>query len=64
LQAGVAFLEALAAVMKTGPVSATNGANAQPVLQIPLPAPEVMRRGVTALQAILQGLHPNEPASE
>jgi hypothetical protein len=54
MQAGVAFLEALAAVMKT-PMGETNG---QSMLQIPLPSPEVMRRGATALQTILQGLSP------
>ncbi len=60
IQAGVAFLEALAAVMKTPP-GETNG---QSMLQIPLPSPEVMRRGATALQTILQGLNPPPDAQE
>ena len=58
MQAGIAFLEALAAYMKANATGSTNGTNGPPVLQIPLPPPEVMRRGATALQTILQGLTP------
>jgi SNF2 family DNA or RNA helicase len=58
MQAGVAFLEALAAAMKT-PGGEANG---QTMVQIPLPSPEMLRRGATALQTILQGL--NSPTKE
>jgi SNF2 family DNA or RNA helicase len=58
VQAGIAFLEALAAYMKASPTAATNGTNGPSVLEIPLPPPDVMRRGSTALQTILQGLTP------
>ena len=67
MQAGVAFLEALAAVMKAAPSVETNGArSAQPMLHVPLPSPDVLRRGATALQTILQGLNvpPAEPLKE
>ena len=33
----------------------------QPVLQLPLPTPDVLRRGVAALQTILQGLPTGGP---
>jgi hypothetical protein len=49
LLAGVQFLEALAGVL-------SRVEPGKPVLQIPLPPPEVLERGATAIQAILQGL--------
>ncbi len=65
LSAGVQFLEALA-----GMFTATNGGGkptvgittdartGQPVLQVPLPSPEVLQRGAAALQVLLQQLAP------
>jgi SNF2 family DNA or RNA helicase len=61
MQAGVAFLEALAAVIKMAPAGDTNG---QSVLHIPVPSPDVMRRGAMALQTILQGLRLPSEVSE
>ncbi|MCC6417275.1 MAG: DEAD/DEAH box helicase [Gemmataceae bacterium] len=74
LQAGVQFLEALAALCAAPPgAPAANGQQAaaslapfvgtdtrtgQPVLQIPLPPLETLQRGATALQAICQRLAP------
>jgi hypothetical protein len=66
VQAGIQFLEALAAVL-SGAGTKTNGAaglpplvgtdacTGKPVLQLPLPSPEVLQRGGAALQAILKG---------
>jgi SNF2 family DNA or RNA helicase len=66
MQAGVQFLEALAALFAAASKSAeANGspaplmatdARGQPVLQVPLPSPEVLQRGAAALQAILRSL--------
>jgi superfamily II DNA or RNA helicase len=76
IQAGLQFLEALAAVMSSGNGTKSAGAaqtsgvpaaglpsmigtdarTGQPVLQLPLPSPEVMQRGGAALQAIVKGL--------
>jgi hypothetical protein len=77
LQAGVQFLEALAAVIAASARNGTNGQAAAPalvttdartgqtVLQVPLPSPEVLRRGGTALQTILRAFAaaapPNDP---
>jgi superfamily II DNA or RNA helicase len=64
VQAGVQFLEALAAVVgREAPADGeapaalvtTDARTGQPVLQIPLPPPEVLRRGAAALLAIAQG---------
>jgi SNF2 family DNA or RNA helicase len=57
VQAGVQFLEALATAM-TGPESrvTTDPRTGQPVLQVPLPAAELLQRGTQALQAIVQSL--------
>jgi superfamily II DNA or RNA helicase len=69
LQAGVQFLEALAGLLAQGnsqdgqptnghgPAAALVGTDArtgQPVLQLPLPPPEVMQRGAAALGTILR----------
>jgi SNF2 family DNA or RNA helicase len=69
VQAGVQLLEALAALLGGSSVASTeangNGASVlssllttdaqgQPVLQLPLPSPEMMQRGAAALQTILQ----------
>lgn len=70
VRSGVELLESLAKVMSQGvpTVPAREDAEAiasligtdektgQPVLQLPLPTPEMMQRGTTALQAILQSL--------
>jgi hypothetical protein len=66
MQAGVQFLEALAALFAAASKGAeANGSPAplvatdvhgQPVLQVPLPSPEVLQRGAAALQALLRGL--------
>jgi SNF2 family DNA or RNA helicase len=74
VQAGVQFLEALASVMASPDGVHGNGQGAalpsfvgtdvrtgQPVLQLPLPSPELLRRGTAALQAILRGLNPPAP---
>jgi superfamily II DNA or RNA helicase len=70
VQAGVQLLESLAGLF-AAPAAPTNGQapaaalgslistdarTGQPVLQLPVPSPEVLQRGVTALQKILQGL--------
>ncbi len=64
LQAGVQFLEALAAVLRSGAgagpieVSSLVGTDAktgQPVLQLPLPSVEWLQRGAAALQSIAGG---------
>jgi SNF2 family DNA or RNA helicase len=49
------------------PLVATDARTGKPVLQLPLPPPEVLRRGAAALHTILQGLgeppqHTQEPA--
>jgi hypothetical protein len=60
--AGVQLLEALAGILSAsaggngqGP-RVTTDAEGKPVLQVPLPSPEVLQRGAAALQAVLQGL--------
>jgi superfamily II DNA or RNA helicase len=72
VQAGVQFLEALAGVLAGGAAPAGNGTAAaglaalvttdartgQPVLQVPLPPPEVLQRGAAALLTITQKLTP------
>ena len=73
VQAGVQFLEALAAVLAASPKtngqpvppSAWVGKDAQtgqPVLQVPLPSPELMHRGAAALQALLRGVSGQVPS--
>jgi superfamily II DNA or RNA helicase len=61
VQAGVQFLEALAAVLRSGTANGqidlaslvgTDARTGQPVLQLPLPSAEWLQRGATALQAI------------
>ncbi len=75
VQASVHFLEALAAVLaaggggngqQPGPLVTTDARTGQPVLQVPLPPPEVLQRGAAALQTILQGLavQPPKPTDE
>jgi len=69
VQAGVQLLEALAALIGTSaaPPPETNGngvsllasflgtdARGQPVLQVPVPSPEMLQRGARALRTILQ----------
>jgi hypothetical protein len=69
VQSGVQFLEALAGVLGGTPDAGTNGQavegllqslvttdarTGQPVLQLPLPPPAVLRRGAAALQIILR----------
>jgi superfamily II DNA or RNA helicase len=70
VQAGVQFLEALAALLAdgngspteaAGPVVTTDGGG-RPVLQVPLPPPEILRRGAAAVQAILRGLGQTPPS--
>src|SRR5262249_34884109 len=70
LQAGVQFLEALAALLPATSASPVQGNGSpvllslvgtdtrtgQPVLQLPLPPPELLQRGSTALQTILTRL--------
>ncbi len=69
VRAGVQFLEALAAVLSAGapkangaapaalpPLVGTDARTGRPVLQLPLPPPEVLQRGGTALQAIVNRL--------
>jgi SNF2 family DNA or RNA helicase len=69
-QAGVQFLEALAAVLASGNGHAdgqtlvtTDGRTGQPVLQIPLPSAEALQRGAAALQAILQNVRTQIPGT-
>jgi superfamily II DNA or RNA helicase len=72
VQAGIQFLEALAAVL--APQGAANGQPTQgeapallgtdaqsgrPVLQVPLPPPDVLQRGAAAIQSILKGIAGN-----
>jgi superfamily II DNA or RNA helicase len=72
IQAGVQLLEALAALLgsaSASPPAEANGngasllssflatdAKGQPVLQLPVPSPEVLQRGTTALRTIVQKL--------
>src|SRR5206468_8561039 len=70
VQAGVQLLEGLAALLAPhpaggngqakplpiAPVIATDARTGQPVLQIPMPSPEVLQRGVAALQKVLEAL--------
>jgi hypothetical protein len=65
VQAGVQFLEALAAVCTEAappeeagetPALVSKDARGQPVLQVPLPSPDVLRRGAAALETILRAL--------
>jgi hypothetical protein len=77
VQAGVQFLEALAAVFAAGAARAggngkedsplpalvtTDARTGQPVLQVPLPSAEVFQRGAVALQTIVQGLSGQNPS--
>jgi SNF2 family DNA or RNA helicase len=76
VQAGVQFLEALAALLGGGSSAPgeTNGngvsplasflasdAQGRPVLQVPVPSPEVLQRGASALRTIVQKLVPPTP---
>ncbi len=62
LQAGVQFLEALAGLLAQGrpgngqatALVGTDARTGQPVLQLPLPPPELVQRGAAALGAILR----------
>jgi hypothetical protein len=71
VQAGVQFLEALAAALAPGngngaggPTLVTVDAQGRPVLQVPLPAPELVQRGAAAVRALLRGLgSPGFPSS-
>jgi SNF2 family DNA or RNA helicase len=72
VQAGVQLLEALAALLGSAPATPPAEANGngvsllssflatdakgQPVLQLPVPSPEVLQRGAAALRTILHGL--------
>jgi hypothetical protein len=70
VRAGVQFLEALAAVLSANgangaagpapPVVGTDARTGKPVLQLPLPPPEVLQRGAAALQAIVKKVAPQE----
>jgi hypothetical protein len=77
VQAGIQFLEALAAVFAAGTAQAagdgkengslpalitTDTRTGQPVLQVPLPSTEVLQRGARALQTIVQGLSGQNPS--
>ena len=76
VQAGVQFLEALAAVLIPAAPNGTNGQTAapalvttdsrtgQPVLQVPLPSPEAMKRGGAALQTILRAFNGAPPSNQ
>ena len=76
VQAGVQFLEALAAVIAASAQNGTNGQTAasalmttdartgQPVLQVPLPSVEVLQRGGAALQTILRAFNGAPPANQ
>jgi superfamily II DNA or RNA helicase len=46
------------------PFLTTDARTGQPVLQLPLPSPELVQRGAAALQAILQGMAPPRPTPE
>jgi SNF2 family DNA or RNA helicase len=77
VQAGVQLLEALAGMLAAAPGPAagngqaghglldafmtTDARTGQPVLQVPLPPPEVRQRGAAALHTILQALAQNSP---
>jgi superfamily II DNA or RNA helicase len=68
LESGVEFLEALAAVFAhegngTGPPPSvtTDHRTGLPALQLPLPPPEVMHRGVSALRRLLALVPPSPP---
>jgi superfamily II DNA or RNA helicase len=61
--AAVQFLEALAAVGVKGLVTA-DGPGGRPLLQIPLPPADILRRGTAALQRILRGLEGNGDHTE
>jgi hypothetical protein len=77
LQAGVQFLEALAGLLAQGnagngqpgdrqaagapPLIGTDARTGQPVLQLPLPSPEVMQRGAVALGTILRAALTGKP---
>lgn len=65
VQTGVQLLEALAGILAkpangangqagVGALVTTDSKTGQPVLQLPLPPPDVLQRGAAALQAILQ----------
>jgi SNF2 family DNA or RNA helicase len=57
LQAGVSFLEALAAALSgPGTQVTTDPRTGQPMLQVPLPTAQMLERGTQALQSILQAL--------
>jgi SNF2 family DNA or RNA helicase len=73
MQTGVQFLEALVGALSQGKAVGANGASradglaalvttdartGRSVLQLPLPSPEVLQRGVTALQGLLEALAP------
>jgi SNF2 family DNA or RNA helicase len=63
VQAGVHFLEALATALSgSGAQVMTDARTGQPVLQVPLPSAQLMKRGTQALQAILQSLSNGEQA--
>jgi superfamily II DNA or RNA helicase len=55
MQAGVQFLEVLAGALGDG-VLTTDARTGRTLLQIPVPSPATLQRGVTALQTILQRL--------
>jgi superfamily II DNA or RNA helicase len=65
LEAGIQFLEALAAALAPSvngsPVVRTDERTGQPVLQIPLPSAQLAQRGSNALQTILQTLASQVP---
>ena len=73
MQAGVQLLEALAAIVggsQPSPAEANGNAasmlasflatdsQGRPVLQLPVPSPEMLQRGAAALRAIVQKLPP------
>jgi hypothetical protein len=74
LQAGVQFLEALAGLLSQGKppdgqpgngqapaaLVGTDARTGQPVLQLPLPSPEILQRGSAALGAILRAAGPKK----
>jgi hypothetical protein len=76
VQAGLQFLEALAALLASSAPNGTNGQattpalvttdarTGQPVLQVPLPSPEAMQRGGTALQTILRAFNGAPPSNQ
>src|SRR5262249_56531729 len=79
VQAGIQFLEALAAVLSANgtkangtapapssplpPLVATDTQTGRPVLQLPLPPPEVLQRGAAALQTIVKRVVDPEKSS-